>query len=616
MAQNAYFRDGNEIKKLHLPPAKPKEEDVKTIAEEVLEEHKSEFVTPDNVKTINGQSIIGSGDIEIQGGGSSKLEYVKPLTEEWFIADNSPYILDARNELETYWSDDYATRCGGATAYMYSKYDALAESGYCIKKQLTTVTSNGTTFPINAYEFSYANWWIGGQENYYVNRITDNADRFYNKPKIMFTSGVHGNERFTPVALFEFMKRVCTDKEYVKIRSAFDFYVIPIVNPTGIDADIRRNYQNIDINRDADNVATEEMRAIQTYVRELTNNGESKLLWYGDWHQAPTNDDVMSCFMSMQNGDVDEFFFSRFVANGQEALKEVREYIGATDTTSQRVYSWKGSTLATIRNWVANYAEYATCWECSHYERVYTKSGVRNNPIASLMHNSLVDISIRSIADADLVGIKYFGTDTPQTISLVGITATKVKTQYEPNETLNVDDIEVTATYSDGTTTNPTDFTTNVNEIDMSTEGVKSLVITYTDVITKTTSVIINVQSGGSSSLPVYATIDNVTLSSTGKLSAGTSGTKQTTVYEVEPSTTYTITCNAQDNDKACIVCDYDSYYTTVGKSLNNAKSKSLVSSYTFDFTTSDDANFMYLYNTYAGDKTTGLGFTVVKNES
>lgn len=65
------------------------------------------------------------------------------------------------------------------------------------------------------------------------------------------------------------------------------------------------------------------------------------------------------------------------------------------------------------------------------------------------------------------------------------ITATKTKTDYGREETLNTNDLTVTYYDKDGTVKEVTDYTTNADEIDMSTSGTKPLTITYNNLETE-----------------------------------------------------------------------------------------------------------------------------------
>lgn len=80
--------------------------------------------------------------------------------------------------------------------------------------------------------------------------------------------------------------------------------------------------------------------------------------------------------------------------------------------------------------------------------------------------------------------------------TLINITATKTKTEYTVNDTLNTDDITVTANYSDGSSSVVSGWTSNVSDVDMASEGTKTLTISYTEnEITKTTNIDITVSA-------------------------------------------------------------------------------------------------------------------------
>ena len=70
-------------------------------------------------------------------------------------------------------------------------------------------------------------------------------------------------------------------------------------------------------------------------------------------------------------------------------------------------------------------------------ERVHLVSFSRNFGKEAAMFAGLQNSNARyaCILDADLVGVKYYGTDTPQTISLVNITATKTPGSILPIRT-------------------------------------------------------------------------------------------------------------------------------------------------------------------------------------
>lgn len=86
--------------------------------------------------------------------------------------------------------------------------------------------------------------------------------------------------------------------------------------------------------------------------------------------------------------------------------------------------------------------------------------------------------------------------DTVVKNELNAIEVSKDKVTYETNEKLNIDDLIVTASYNGGVTKPITDYVTNVSEIDMSVEGIKKLIITYTEEgITKSFELLITVKA-------------------------------------------------------------------------------------------------------------------------
>ena len=81
---------------------------------------------------------------------------------------------------------------------------------------------------------------------------------------------------------------------------------------------------------------------------------------------------------------------------------------------------------------------------------------------------------------SDNTAFVYVGTEELKTLDY--LTATKTKVIYTKDEKLNLDDLEVTAVYTDGSKAKVTGYTTNVKNIDMSKTGKKQLEILYEEV--------------------------------------------------------------------------------------------------------------------------------------
>lgn len=124
--------DGKDGKDGHTPTV----EEITPIVEGVFDAHKSEFVTPTNLKTVNGNSLIGSGDIHIEGGGSAdesaidNMGYLLGLSYS-VIAETNGYVR-ANGTLSTSAS---ARRTNYFDVTNFSKIkfvDGIGSTGYAV----------------------------------------------------------------------------------------------------------------------------------------------------------------------------------------------------------------------------------------------------------------------------------------------------------------------------------------------------------------------------------------------------------------------------------------------------------------------------------------------------
>lgn len=85
------------------------------------------------------------------------------------------------------------------------------------------------------------------------------------KKRLLLWSQMHGNESTTTKVLFDFFNTVKTANDDLKsILNAFTFYVIPILNPDGAEAYTRVNANQVDLNRDAQNLSQPESKILRT----------------------------------------------------------------------------------------------------------------------------------------------------------------------------------------------------------------------------------------------------------------------------------------------------------------------------------------------------------------
>ena len=84
------------------------------------------------------------------------------------------------------------------------------------------------------------------------------------KKIVLAWSQMHGNESTTTKTIFDFLKFV-TQKDHFKYEiknflNDFTLYVIPILNPDGASLYTRNNANNIDLNREAQDLSQNESR--------------------------------------------------------------------------------------------------------------------------------------------------------------------------------------------------------------------------------------------------------------------------------------------------------------------------------------------------------------------
>ena len=93
------------------------------------------------------------------------------------------------------------------------------------------------------------------------------------------------------------------------------------------------------------------------------------------------------------------------------------------------------------------------------------------NTKVDIPEKEMIEVVNKHLAELDLIASSK---------TLKSISATKKKTTYNIDDEINIDDIEVTATYTDGTTENVVNWYTNVDELDTFAEGLRKLEVYYT----------------------------------------------------------------------------------------------------------------------------------------
>ena len=285
-----------------------------------------------------------------------------------------------------------------------------------IERELLINVNDDADLPLYLYKIRHDMNYMSS--NYDV--ITwDGSNELYKRPKILLTSGIHGNERTTPYALFDFVSSLLSDPAFEYALNAFEWYIIPLINPWGfshsafsvetgnitngsgynsstisdytiedntdtIHQGIRRNLAGIDINRDFTTFATEEAQAVRDAISSILDTGE-QFAFAIDAHQA-NNSDIekkVGAFLSLQynpSAAAKDFIYTRWMQVGAITESLMNSYCNTN--VGQSVYPWNGSNLDTIRNYLAAYTPYSMCFEGAQTCMQYSQSSAWSNAIA------------------------------------------------------------------------------------------------------------------------------------------------------------------------------------------------------------------------------------------
>ena len=91
--------------------------------------------------------------------------------------------------------------------------------------------------------------------------------------RILMWSQMHGNESTTTKAVFDLINTLCPEKEpFSSILESCTLLIIPILNPDGAEVYTRLNANQMDLNRDAQDLTQPESRILQQVFRDFKPN--------------------------------------------------------------------------------------------------------------------------------------------------------------------------------------------------------------------------------------------------------------------------------------------------------------------------------------------------------
>lgn len=107
------------------------------------------------------------------------------------------------------------------------------------------------------------------------------------KDIIAIISRQHPPEVTGYLAMKSFVETIASNSDLAKkFREKFTTYVVPMVNPDGVDnGHWRHNFGGIDLNRDWSNKNQPEVNVVQDYFKSVTKNGE-RIYFFVDFHST------------------------------------------------------------------------------------------------------------------------------------------------------------------------------------------------------------------------------------------------------------------------------------------------------------------------------------------
>ena len=189
--------------------------------------------------------IIPADYLEATKSKDSQSGVYKPLQKYYFVADFDS-LYNAPDTLDNY----YASPTSVKSADHIARYDAVMarHTGFVTKKKLGT---DNHGYDVFVYQTHPADIFLSKSQVFNGSAATNIKLK---KPKILITTGIHGNEKSASIGTYYFFKEMLDNPtnnptlEFIKRN--VEIVLIPIVNNSGFSSGSYLTADNININRD------------------------------------------------------------------------------------------------------------------------------------------------------------------------------------------------------------------------------------------------------------------------------------------------------------------------------------------------------------------------------
>nr|DAY98950.1 MAG TPA: peptidase [Caudoviricetes sp.] len=326
-----------------------------------------------------------------------------------------------------YYRDlDESVSCPSTVDEMYELWDNFITNGYAQKQTLATVEG----LELRTYNFTRTE-----------------VNQNFKRKKIGIICSFHGDEKGASFNFYYFMKDLVENPKQIEILTElytnYDFYIIPIGNPTGWNANTRNNYNGVNLNRDFTLNISETTEQIETIVMKkwLIENAFDLIIdSHNTEHGGIWNDNIMG--------------YTQIPINGKNKNIILNGYYKVMNKFSERLHKWYPNVYPSKQNffevdnpqdggWLINYGAkilntpsvlFETSWWVSKLDKAYfgaytTKIG------AEYIGNFLYEMATKLIYEKEIREDLF--EEYTITTNLTNCTLTNTKTKIKKGNPFN-----------------------------------------------------------------------------------------------------------------------------------------------------------------------------------